>query len=260
MESCRASICWSRRGESFTCTGPEPPPAAGPAPTPAAGTNSSGVSSPHAPARGAAAGARHADRAGHQDTRLQHRVSSSTVCWCTPRCPASHREHAALHTLLRRKRPKTSTAGQHHAPKLLSSPGTGHPSPTAQRHGAPPGLRPLQGPSLQCWAHSSLPPQQLHAPRSSWALSTPAARSPAPQPAWHPSVLAQELPSFPPPPWPDLALGHAWVPVGHLPAVPPCMHGRGWGALACWGAVLYLSAVPLRYKERRQRKDEKKQN
>lgn len=37
-ESCRASICWSRRGESFTCTGPEPPPAAWPAPTPAAGT------------------------------------------------------------------------------------------------------------------------------------------------------------------------------------------------------------------------------
>lgn len=30
--------------------------------------------------------------------------------------------------------------------------------------------------------------------------------------------------------------------------------------MACWGAVLYLSAVPLQYKERSQRKDKKKQN
>ena len=35
MESCSASICCSRRGESFTCTGPVLPPAACPAPTPA---------------------------------------------------------------------------------------------------------------------------------------------------------------------------------------------------------------------------------
>lgn len=37
MESCRASICWRRRGESFTWTGPEPPPVTWPAPTPADG-------------------------------------------------------------------------------------------------------------------------------------------------------------------------------------------------------------------------------
>lgn len=36
-ESWRASICCSRRGESFTWTGPEPPPGACPAPTPADG-------------------------------------------------------------------------------------------------------------------------------------------------------------------------------------------------------------------------------
>lgn len=122
-----------------------------------------------------------------------------------PREPS--RTCSTAHTLLGWKRPKPSRAGQHHAPTLLSSPGTGHPLPTAQNTGlspaAPGPLSPVLG------------SQQLRAPRSSWALSTAAARSPAPQPPWHPHVLA------PSPLRPGQTL--PWAP-----PCSPCMHGRGW--------------------------------
>lgn len=42
MESCMASICCSSRGESFTCTGPEPPAITWLAPTPAGETADGG--------------------------------------------------------------------------------------------------------------------------------------------------------------------------------------------------------------------------
>lgn len=170
-------------------------------PTPAAGTKQR-CQHPKCPGTGSCSG-RQACRGGWAPGH------GRSTGWHTPGCPASHREHAALHT------PCPDGKGQNPAglgsithPRSSAAPAPGTRRPLPKTRGSP---RLLQGPSLQCWGHSSCP------------LPCPT----APMAPTHPG-------SFPPPPRPDLALGTSLQP----------LHARpGLGALACWGAVLYCTSL-----------------
>lgn len=118
MESCRASICCSRRGESFTCTGPALPPAACPAPTPAGR---------HAVS--------HTVGAGHTEGSAPQRVPPQ----CELRC-CSDRAHSTP----RSQQPRRSLRDALCAPRALQGP----PPPSHRPTRCGPTLSAALGPEL----------------------------------------------------------------------------------------------------------------
>lgn len=160
--------------------------------------------------------------------------------------------------------------GQHLTPpRLLSSPAPGTPGTHFPKTRGCAGLWARWGPvSLLRESHRSAPVVVSCRSLPSWtpgavqectSRELPCATGcSASEPS---AALEQDLRPFPcsqTKPCPRAVLGC----LGTL--VPPlaCTSGgqRRRGALACWGAVPYLSAVPLQYKERSQRKDKKKQS
>lgn len=241
MESCRASICWRRRGESFTWTGPEPPPVTWPAPTPADGHE--GQQRQQAPRAGA--GRDGYGSAGHAD-----RLSKGTSV-----CSVGGSSDGAIPTM--RHLPSRSRAegqdaswpGQHLTPRLRSRPAPGAPGAHFPRTRGCAELWALRGPRPSTAGVTALHPQRCHARHSLPAVpvltrSAPATSSPAPQAAWHRS---RALPSsgtcvLPPVPKPSPVPGPCLGALGRQS--PPGMHFWGPGEAGSTG-MLGCGTVPL---------------
>lgn len=172
-------------------------------------------------------------------TRPQHRVSSRTVWvwWRTPGCPASHREHAALHT------PCSDGKGQNPAgpgsithPRSSAAPAPGTRCPLPKTRGSP---RLLQGPSLHCWGHSS---SVLPAPPGLSAQQLPAPLPHSPRGTRTSWLLPPSAPARPCP--------------GHLPAAPACTAGAGSTRMLGRSTVPLCCSSAVRGEEAEERGEE----
>lgn len=194
MESCKASICWRRRGESFTWTGPELPPATCPAPTPADGHQRQRCQHGHGRAQGGTCG-----QAGPGDTCLQRGGRQ--------RLPGYARAPAASTNIL--THPSAAPVAWYRA----------LPVPASQRRGAVPGTG--------CLGHPS-PHRRSHSTRLMLLSSLPGAHQPpAPLPT---GAGPTSFPCSRTQPCPRAMLGCC----GALKTPGMHFWGRGrWGALAC---------------------------
>lgn len=125
MQCCRTSICWRRRGESFTWMGPEPPPVTWSAPTPA---DRHQQQQHHQPSH-VSAGQDSYSSTGYAD-RLSKGTSvcsmgGSSICLCAPRHRWSHHKHAAPTTEKAKTPARQGSTSP--PPCLLSSPAPGTP-------------------------------------------------------------------------------------------------------------------------------------